>query len=141
MIPTRRIEKAEFEELIKLSGYEGDTLILWELHAFDYVDDPVHVIDVINYQEVNILRLNVLEPVIYKDDNLGPIVVVPMTEDHVEYDDFSDWHVKKGCDGYYLAMSFWEINDWDYDLDDVYWAFKGKKKDLPPFDLDDWRTH
>ena len=122
-IPTRRIEEPEFNELQKL---EGDTIQLHKLTALSFEPPVPHGQARVVHKRaaMNILLMNVSDPVIYKDPEtkMTFIIMNGYDQDNVfTYENFQDCHITKGAWCYRLAPSYWdEEND---DLDIAFYTF------------------
>lgn len=130
-IPTRMLEKDEFDELMK---QEGNVLPLFKLTAIQFnpptPDGPSE-----EFKEpvgVNVLLLNVNEPCLYrdKDANLGFVLMNGYDPDGTfTYQNFQDCHVIKNAWGYRLAPHYWEESVWEYDLDDAIYRFNHENEE------------
>lgn len=124
-IPTRIIERDEFNELM---AQEGDVLPLFKLTAHQF-EPPRPDGPVLHHEEiigVNVLLLNVSEPCIFKDQSAGMAFVLMNGYDSdgtFTYENFQDCHIVKGAWFYRLAPAYWEEGDWDYDLSDAIHRF------------------
>jgi hypothetical protein len=124
VMPTRIIETAEFNKLMDM---EGNTLPVFRLDAVKFdpprpdgkVEPPYPV------GSVNILLMNVAEPVIYKDgDGTAFIILNGYDEENVmTYESFRDAHVVKDAWYYRLAPHYYDPFDKDYSMDECRYVF------------------
>lgn len=135
-IPTRFIDKEEFDELMKL---EGNVLPLFKLAAIPFApptpEHPGGGMDYENYKAVRILMLNVAEPRLYRDENKIVFVVLP-SFDVVTYAIASDAHAIHDAWCYRLTPYNWD-ND-DHMAQAAYLFSEGT---IPAFNLDNVDTH
>jgi hypothetical protein len=131
-VPTRFIERDEFYRLL---DQEGKTAAVFKLEAIQF-DPPrpdgsrLKPYDE-KLQSINILLMNVVEPVIYKDgDGTVFIILNAFDDDRVmTYENFEDTHPIKGAWGYRLCPYYVDWADKDYDLDECRYAFNhGEEK-------------
>ena len=134
-IPTRIIEKAEFTELQKA---EGDTLVLHKLAALPFnpprPDEKAVKPKIV---EMNILLMNVSEPVIYKDAESKMVFIILNGYDDertMTYEQFQDAHITKGAWCYRLAPSYWNPTSVEDDLDDAIFVFNHFNREEQGFD-------
>lgn len=132
-VPTRFIEKSEFEELMR---QEGNVLPLYKLFALPFwppvADPPMHPQEVIG---INVLLLNVREPCLYRDreNNMGFVILNGYDSEALNYANFQDCHVIKGAWCYRLAPAYWEEGDTDYDLTEAFYRFN--HGEIPKWEL------
>jgi hypothetical protein len=125
-IPTRLIEKAEFDELQRA---EGDTLILHKLTAlpFDPPRPDGQAQTKVKHREMNVLLMNVSDPVIYKEKDTKMVFIIMNGYDDAStftYENFQDCHIEKGAWCYRLAPNYWSERDTqNFDLDDAIYVF------------------
>lgn len=140
VVPTRRIETAEFRQLIEQT--EGDTVPRYVLGAFSFVPPRPgeQFVPKVNDQ-INILQLNSMEPLIYKDPSNGVVfVILPLyQDDQFDYAYMHDIHPNKKAWGYYLINYGTRIDDvTDYIDGDFVWF---NPEPLPAFDISKELTH
>lgn len=124
-IPTRLIERDEFNELM---AQEGNVLPLFSLTAIAF-DPPTPDGPKPDYEvpiSMNVLLLNVDEPCLFKDKeaNMAFVLMNAYDPEHTfTYENFQDCHIIKGAWAYRLAPSYWEEFDTDFDLDEAIYCF------------------
>lgn len=124
-VPSRLIDREEFNELMK---QEGDVLPLFSLTAIPF-DPPRPGGPTADYEApiaMNVLLVNVNEPCMFKDKEAGLAFVLMNgydTEGTFTYENFQDCHIVKGAWGYRLAPNYWDEFDTDFDLDDAIYRF------------------
>lgn len=138
-IPTRFIDKAEYDKLINM---EPSYIMIHQLDAMDFVPptngkpDP----DSITSEHVHLLFLNATEPCIYWDkEQGGPFVILPK-HDELTYEVLQEIHPVKGSWAYRLSPHNWDERNWEnHDLQYTdYWF---KPSNLEPYDEENGRTH
>lgn len=139
MIPTRFIDKPEYEALLDM---ENTYVIIHQLDAMDFLppkpDVPAQ--ETINSDHVHILFLNAVEPCIYWDKQQGaPLIILPKYND-LSYEVFQEIHPMKGAWAYRLSPHNWDSLDWDHH-ELQYTDYWFKPSDVLPFVLADERTH
>lgn len=135
-IPTRFIEKDEFDDLM---AQEGNVLPLFKLTALPFnpptPDGPAMQHPELNY--VNVLLVNVAEPCLFRDKeaNIGFILMNGYdTDGTFTYENFEDCHTTKGAWAYRLSPSYWDEGDWeDHDLSDAVYRFN--HGEIPAWEL------
>lgn len=122
-VPTRIIEKPEFEELMRT---EGSTVPLFRLDAVGF--QPPRPKEQWGGEpgiSINVLMLNVIEPVIYKDGRGDAYIIMSAYDDGntFTYANFQDCHYVKGAWYYRLAPAVWQANDDDFELAEAIYCF------------------
>lgn len=111
-VPTRIIEDEEFSRLMREE--QGDIIPLWRLAAIDFMPPrPDQKLLVETTAEMNILMLNVTEPVIYKGEDRTFIIINGYDSSLLTWENFQDYHMVKGAWLYRLAPAGWEEEDWN----------------------------
>lgn len=125
MIPTRFIEKEEFDELM---NQEDDVIPLFLLAAIPFsVPGPGEEWE--NFStlpEVHVLLMNAKEPCLYRDpeSKMGFVILPSYAPDtYYTHTQFQEIHPVKGAWGYRLAPSGWEEGDWDWSLNHAIYRF------------------
>jgi hypothetical protein len=135
-IPTRFIEREEFNGLMRL---EGNVFPLFKLVAIPFnpptPDHPNGPVDYGNYKAIRVLMLNVIEPRLYRDEN-GIVFVVLPNFDVVTYDIAADAHPIHDAWCYRFSPYNWDDND---HLGQAVYLFSDDT--IPAFNLDDVDTH
>lgn len=141
-LPTRYIETAEFRKAADSTPGVEDNIQRLVLGAFSFnpprPDEP--------YQQkpsdlVNVLLLNVAEPVLYRDPSNNIVfVILPWSmDDEFDYDYMHDIHPNKRAWGYFLVPYGIRIDDIEQPMSG-YWIYF-KDEDLPEFELGKVETH
>ena len=140
-IPTRFIDKAEFDDLMKL---EGGSLPLYKLVAIPFVpptpegmEPPEGIIDYDNYKAstIRVLLLNVTEPRLYKDEQ-GLVFIVLPSYDIVTHEVASTIFPRTDVWCYRFSPYSWDSKD-DMDLA----AYLFPENTVPNFELNNVETH
>lgn len=140
-IPTKFMDREEFNQLIREE--EGDTLIKWQLEAFNFTPPiPGEEVDFAdaNTGHLHILFLNTLEPRLHRDQ-AGELLIILPSSGTYEYSDWQEMHQNKDAWFYALAPHNWDAGDWTYLLDDAEFFFAGEDDKLPAYDREDVLTH
>lgn len=131
-IPTRIIDKPEFMELSKA---EGDTITLYKLVNIPFSPPLPNGWAKPNKDKIaamNVLLMNVHEPVIYKDKASNTAYIIMNGYDQeatFTYENFQDCHLIKNSWGYRLAPSYWDPTDRTDDLDDAIYRFRHETRE------------
>lgn len=125
-IPTRIIEKPEFMELSKA---EGDVVTLFKLTNIPFNPPRPDGESPQKFKTVaiNVLLMNVSDPVIYKDKGTNTAYVIMNgydEENTFTYENFQDCHIVKNSWGYRLTPSYWDPLDESDDLDEAVFRFQ-----------------
>jgi hypothetical protein len=120
VMPTRFIDKAEFDELMKV---EGSTVIpAYRLDGVPFQPPfPGEKWQGEKYKGINILLLNVVEPVLYKDGRGNAYIILNENfDDQWDYEYFAEFHPAKHDAWFYrLCPIYWKAGDIDYNLRDA----------------------
>jgi hypothetical protein len=123
-LPTKFIDNDEFEELM---NQEDGVIPLFLLAAVPFlVGAPEEEWPILpDLPEVNVLLLNVAEPVLYREasTNKGFVILPGFNIMEYTYKDFEEIHPVKAAWGYRLAPNGWEEGDWDYGLTSAIYVF------------------
>ena len=139
-VPTRRIETDEFKKLINQE--EGESIDRYILGAFSFIPPrPNETYNPKTNDLVNILLLNSIEPLIYRDPSNGITFIILPTyqDDQFDYQYMRDIHPNKKAWGYYLAHYGWRADDEDHELDED-WIWYDDTP-VPAFELGKVATH
>ena len=137
-IPTRFIEKEEFEELLAVE--EGDTIPLYKLTAIPFQPprpdntDGESPLDG-GKSAVRVMMLPVIEPRLYRDPNKVMFVVYP-SFNTLTYSDAQDMHPIKGAWCYRFTPYGWDGAE---PLADATYLFEDTV--VEAYDLADVTTH
>lgn len=140
-IPTRFIEQDEFEGLIQQET--GDLLMRYQLEGFAFYpprpNEPFQYIDP-KPTHLHVLFLNVATPVLYRDKRDGELLVILNKYGTYEFDFYSRIHPFGENAWYYsLAPHSWQMDEWDYPLDDSEFYFRDTA--LPAYNKERIETH
>lgn len=140
MIPTRFIEKEEYERLLSLeSGY---TMI----HSLDAMDfwppRPAQELkESVSTEHVHLLFLNSVDPCIYwnRAEQSAPFVILPKY-DELSYETLQEIHPVKGAWAYRITPHLWDATDWENHFlgHSDYWF---KPTPVGTYNKEDVRTH
>lgn len=153
-IPTRIIEKAEYDKLIKealdiiakeldadRSELEEDMIADHALFAFNWVDTEEDGLGTEMKNPIRIMFLNVLDPVIYKNVKTKQVTIIANMLSDISYEELADLHYDHDADFY--CLSWYGFAPWDQ-TDNWYggassWWFKPTI--IEPFELERMETH
>jgi hypothetical protein len=131
-VPTRFIEREEFHRLL---DQEGKTAAVFKLEAIQFDPPRPDGSHVEPYRDeirsINVLLMNVVDPVIYRDGDGTVFFILNAFDDDtvMTYENFEDTHPIKGAWGYRLCPHYVTWSDKDYDLDECRYAFNhGEEK-------------
>lgn len=135
-IPTRFIEREEFEELLALE--EGDSIATYKLTALPF--HPPHPEGEDGHEEpeeksIRVMLLPVIEPRLYRDPHKVTFVVFPSFET-IDYAAAQDMHPVKDAWCYRFTPYHW-----DGSSPLVHATYLFKEEVVPPFVLGDTDTH
>lgn len=117
---------------MELSKAEGDVLTLYKLVNIPF-QPPLpdgHAHAKAATKNMNVLLMNVSEPVIYKNTDDGMVFIIMNgydNESSFTWENFQDCHLIKGSWCYRLAPAYWDSSD--DDLDDAIYRFNNFERE------------
>lgn len=140
-IPTRFIERDEFEALIRQET--GDILMRYQLEGFPFLpprpEEQMITIDP-KPDHLHLLFLNVSEPVLFRDKTDGELLIILSKYGTYEYDFYSQIHPLGTLAWYYsMAPHSFMLDEWDYPLEDSEFHFAPDA--VPAYDHERIETH
>ena len=144
VVPTRYIETAEFRKAADSTPNIGDSIQRLVLGAFSF--NPPRPDEEYKHapsELINVLLLNVAEPVLYRDpsNNMAFVILPWAMDDKFDYDYMHDIHPNKKAWGYFIALAGTRIDDIEQPMSGHWFYFKDEDEDLPEFELGKVETH
>lgn len=141
-LPTRFIDTEEFRRVAGHTPNVEDTVPRYVLGAFSFVPPrPDEEYRTKPNELVNVMLLNVAEPVLYRDpsNNMAFVILPWAMDDEFDYDYMHGIHPNKKAWGYFLAPAGYRLDDTEEYLNgDWVWY---REDDIPAFELGKVETH